>query len=97
MTVVPLASAWLKYNREDDPRLQPLFDSIVNALQALEQRGVRVLLRHRPRKLNKVADRLAHKAKVQQESTFDHALFQCLQPTESRATETSINKKQWVR
>ncbi|CAE8655677.1 unnamed protein product [Polarella glacialis] len=58
-----------------DPTLQPVFDHIVSALRKLEERGVKICLRHRPRRFNKVADQLTRKARDEQAGNFQHELL----------------------
>ncbi|CAE8673341.1 unnamed protein product [Polarella glacialis] len=59
----------------EDPSLQPVFDHIVSTLQKLEGRGVKICLRHRPRRFNKVADQLTRKARDAQSGNFQHELL----------------------
>ncbi|CAE8623187.1 unnamed protein product [Polarella glacialis] len=58
-----------------DPTLQPVFDHIVSTLRKLEERGVKICLRHRPRRFNKVADQLTRKAREEQSGNFQHELL----------------------
>lgn len=60
---------------EDSPGLQPIHDEIVKILSVLDGQGVKVCIRHRPRRFNKVADQLAKLARQQQRSNFQHVLL----------------------
>ena len=62
----------------EDRSLQPVFDRIIDILRDLEDAGIKVLLRHRPRRFNKVADQLTWKARREQMGTFSDRLLQTL-------------------
>ena len=60
---------------DHDLRLQPLFEKALAVLRDLESRGVTIFFRHRPRKLNKVADELTKRARQQRTGTFHDDVF----------------------
>lgn len=57
------------------PDLQPIFQEVVKQLTCLKADGVQVWLRWRPRRFNKVADRLARQARLEKRGTWSHELL----------------------
>ena len=60
---------------DNDPCLQPLFDVIIASLAGLEDRGVKLCVRHRPRRFNKVADQLTKLVRQQKKGNFQHGVL----------------------
>ena len=57
-----------------DPLLGPIASLIEKTLRKCMESGIKVHLRIRPRRFNKVADQLARRARQQRESSFEHEL-----------------------
>ena len=57
---------------ENDTSLQPLFDLIISSLVGFEDLGVKVCVRHRPRRFNKVADQLTRRVRQEKQGNFQH-------------------------
>jgi hypothetical protein len=58
-----------------DPTSQPAFDHFVATLRELQQQGMKLVLRHRPRRFNMGANQLTRKAHIEHEGYFEHDLL----------------------
>merc|ERR1712032_1685257 len=71
-----LARRSMGFKIKHDPSLQPIFDQVLETLWSLESGGISVCLRHRERRFNKVADRLAREARQEHVGNFHHRLLE---------------------
>lgn len=75
---------------QHDQSLQRIFNEIVAILRSIESCGVKVCLRYRPRRLNKIAHQLTEQARQQQRSTFSHELLTDLDKVAMQGNENAV-------